>query len=254
MKALLFLIACFLGSGQVMQQQLVNQPVQSAAGCTAPTMTNRWTAWNASNTCTGGCTNGNPVTVVADLVASNALDNTGTITYTAASLNGYASLLFSGSSYLGSTTLIQNNPATLSFYFIGKVNTSQENDIFGSSGTGSPEYRVDATTAYQTLVQSYTAVVGTGNVAVPNNTYVTIAMTYTVSSGVLNFYTCSAGSCTSAGSATNSISFSGGGGTNRVGTSHSSTDFEGNIVEIGSSTSIMSLSALGAYSLCQYGI
>lgn len=234
-------------------------PVNSAAAvCTPPTVTSRWVVSDSNTVCTSGCSNGNQITSIKDLTASNNLTNSDstTVTYSTSQINGLAAANFgSAPGHLGSTTSIfaTNFPSAVSFYAVLKpVSAASIYEIFGSnSGGGAPEYRLTATNSFQQLVVSGTAVIATGNVGVSTSAYSTIAATYTVG-GSVNFYSCSGGSCSSAGSATASNTFSD--QTNRVGFTNGGVNFNGLMAEMGAYVGIINTTTLGLYSQCQYGI
>jgi hypothetical protein len=241
------LLSFLVGGGQYSGITRNGATASSPAPCVAPTMDHRWAAWNPANTCTGGCVTGNDVPTMPDLVASNSA--TGSGTYTSNALGSFAGIQETGGYYhiTGLPT-----PTQISYYAVLNIN-SQGGPLTGvqAAGQGSPEWVVTSVGG-QYLNSNNVAAIGSASTNVSATTYVTVGMTYDTGSGALRFYSCSVGSCTTVGSATNVKSFSG--GANQILQSYPDGSFKGYLIEIATLNGIMNTTQLAAWSQCKYGI
>ena len=233
-----------------------------AAGCSAPSASSRWTAWNPSNLCgtTPGttCTNGAQMFSVPDLGTQGVSIVTGGTapTYTTSALNGLAAMTWTGTEQLNASGPIAGSGSlNFTLWAVLKPNASGVYlPIVGSINGGGIGWRLTPTTLTPELDIAFVTIIGTASTPVSTSGYSLIEVTYSSSTGAYNFYSCSAGSCTSAGSGTNAQTFSD--NTDRVGTTRpnsGSNFFKGNIVEIGYRNSIDTTN-IASYVQCQYGI
>lgn len=223
----------------------------TGGSCTAPTMTVRYAAFNASNVCTGGCTNGNVVTAFADMAGSNNAAGSGGPTFTAAAVGGQPSIQFAGGADFQLGTDISTSVTTYTEYAVIKPGTvGTLYSISGGGASSALEWRINAS-GHQEILNSAVASIVTGTATISTTSYSVVAFTYNRSTGAANLYICSAGTCTSDGTATNAQTF--GSALNTVGFSQASGGFVGYIAEWGYLNGT-STTGIGSYSQCKYGI
>ncbi|MGH9607285.1 MAG: LamG-like jellyroll fold domain-containing protein [Terracidiphilus sp.] len=270
MKALLLTLVVLLPA-PIAQGQLVMSGHWRkifAAGCAAPTMTYRWAAYNSSNTCgaTGGSscsTSGQAVYSVADFVAGNTLKQAATSaqpTFETSAVNSRPALSFNGSSnYMTMATPVPVTNTTYTFYAVFNPANVASGFIFGNYlGYGVQvvvrlyqthlQFIVDAGASPDSL---------SGSTVLSTGTWYTMVATYNLTSRAAALYLCSAGTCSSQGTATlaaQTLTKSLG----ALGTGNDSVTnpFDGYLAEAGYFNGIDSNPSadIGAWSYCWYGI
>jgi hypothetical protein len=244
-------LSFLMGGGQYSGITRNGATASSPAPCTAPTMDHRWAAWNPANTCTSGCTTGNNVTSMPDMGTVGGSTANGNGVYTASAVNGLAAVQFNGSFYDLSASL-SGAPTQISMYAILNIN-SQGGSFTGAvcCGQGVPEWLM-GNTGGMGFNKNQQVAIGSSTTNVSATTYVTVAVTYNTSTGALNYYRCSGGSCTNVGTATNATTFSG--NWNRWGGSTFDPNFQGFVSELAETNSIITTTQLATWSQCKYGI
>jgi hypothetical protein len=239
-----------------------HRKVFSGGGCSPPTMTGRWAAYNSANLCgLGGgsscTTTGDVFYQETDFVASNSLTQTSTShqpTYTTGAINSLPAVDFAGSptEYLpsGSGFIV---PTTGSFTLYA---------IFNADDFTVIKPLLSTTTAGGLLWGFYAggellniaggSAIGSSITTYSTGVWYTLVVTYNTSTGAYAFYNCSGGTCAADGSGTNVQTIT------QVselvgGDFPDSSFFNGKMAEFSYLNSV-STAGIGAWSLCKYGI
>jgi hypothetical protein len=194
-----------------------------------------------------------------DSVAGNNFTQTNTVgtpaqpVYTASAINGLVAGLFtSATPYTLMTigTAIPTSVTTYSWYAVLNPTTGATLKIFGGSANGDLRWYISST-GHQGLGIGGGSTIATGTATLASGTWVTIAFTYNSSTGAAALYKCSAGTCSSDGTAT--VTSSPTVAISTLGIGEGSSPFKGDIAEIGYYNGI-SISGVGSWSSCEYGI
>ena len=229
-----------------------------AVACVVPTVSHRWAVYDAGTTCTSGCTNGHAITGIIDIgtLANQAMSTaSGTNTYNASVVNSLPASQFDGSSWYASGSWL-NTGTTNTYYAVysNLTNGSSTTTLIGSSfsggaeiliGTGSAPRR-DAVAVHN---QGISAIVAGSTAYNYSSGFVTIVAQQIA--GAWTTYRCQSGTCsaldTGTGGPIQPDSLIG------KGSSFASANmqFAEIGVDVGAATS---LSVIGAWSQCKYGI
>ncbi len=251
--AIIALVPLLAASGGQMVNTGNHRKIMAAA-CTAPTMTSRWAAYNPSNLCTGSvaCTNGATTTSVPDFLGASNSTSANAV-YVTGSVNGLPSFSFSSAQIVLPSGGTVSASGSITLYAVLKPSaTPFTGGIFGSAVNSGPEWRIESTGGKQEFLKQGIVSIGTSTSAVSTAAYSTIVMTYNYTSGVLTFYKCASGTCTTDGTATSAPGFTL--RQNVLGfASVVNEQFVGNIAEWGYLNS-SSTAGIAAWSQCKYGI
>lgn len=255
--ALLPLLGLGGGQGVITGNHL---KVFTPAGCAPPTMTYRWAAYSltgaaycGSSGSTACTTSGQEVYSIPDSVAGNtATSLSGSYgTYVPSAINGLAAINESINGQYLFATQIPITVTTYTFYVVtyNRIDTSYQS-IGGTKGTNALVYGQQNAGANQVLGIASGSTFATGTNTLANNTWYTLAATYNSITGAYALYICSGGSCTSDGSGTSVQTISA--PMTGIGIGHDYPPY-GYIAEIGYLNGT-SVSGIGAWSYCKYGI
>lgn len=258
MRSLFALVLTFATSVHPYLQMPMGGVTVSPAGCSPPTMTSRWAAYNTSNTCTASavpCTNGALGWNLPDFNSVNAASNTASTgpTYTTGAINGLPAWTFnSASSQFWRLTSGITQSGSITFYAVFKTPaSSHQGALFGVQVGHGMEYRITSANKQDAVNQGLLDL-GNGTTTLTSSTWYTSVMTYNYSTGALALYLCSAGTCSADGTATATSTFSA--ATNDLGAAQDVGDyFNGLIAEWGYLNSA-NTTGIAAWSQCKYGI
>lgn len=223
--------------------------------CTVPTLTSKWSAFDASNDCFGACVNGGQIHTLNDSIGGNTatgfhFSTNPNATYSTNQVNGLPALFFTAS--LGQALSISslNNTGSLTVYAVIKENcTSGQCSVAGSNNNGlafyvnSSQYGVDWT--------AFAVILHAGSVTSSN--FVTVVYEFNFSTSTATIFTCASGTCTSQGSGSNAVGTQP--GITTLGSSGTTGNyFNGYIAEWGYRNNLNSLADIAAWSQCKYGI
>jgi hypothetical protein len=237
----------------------VTGALAAAAGCTAPTAyeTNEWPVFG-SITCTGGCSTGNAITLVPDIVGSTNL--------TAAGGGNDPTFVSSAFGTLGaanfSSTVPQYFPfsstfslaSTYSWWFTFQSTTNGTGQALTANTLGAFEYRINSSRHQEILIEAV-ASLGAGTATFASATKYTVGMTRNSSTGAWTLYTFSGGASTVDASGTTAGTFTQ--PQKYVGLAGGGEGFDGRILDGGyfaGSWTSTALTAIAAYSLCKAGV
>jgi hypothetical protein len=260
MKTVIVLTA-LLFSAMLSTQWQVGQrsPAPTSAPCVAPASDHSYQAWSSSNTCTGGCSNGNAVTTLYDVAGAGAKNMniwSGTGTYAASALNGYAAVKFNSTAYL-SGSLFASTPTVGGFWAVLKdADTSVNQVLFGAgnSSDSSPAFLIQSTTPIIVIQKSGISDIADSTTAISTSSYVVVAGDYNNSTGDYHLYICSGGACTDAGHGTAATGKWTNSATQIIGYSHWAGYATMSFVESGIKNSVIDTTTLGHYAQCKYGL
>ena len=244
----------------------------TTSSCTPPPMTYRWAASTLTGTANCGssgttaCANGSGVYSWADAVAGDAATQTTSANqpvFTTNEINGYPALAFSHSSisYLSlATGIASSSTSTYTFYAVVNSTTTNNYYLLGVSTANASDsigLAFNASNLEMELTNPGVAVLATNTTTQSASTWYTLVWTYNASTKAYAFYSCSGGSCTEQGAGTSSTGTFGKAatilGSSNSGSSYSTYAFSGYLAEFGYLNGV-SISGIGAYSQCEYGI
>lgn len=221
---------------------------RQSVSCVAPAITTRLAPYNPANTCTGGCTNGNPIANLADFDdGRSAPDSHGAATYTTGVLS-QPIMRFSNtvSGYVYTVT-----PLVGTYYVIANTSCSFCTLGAGNNGDQSLNWRINSDTiqvnsqGQAVLVTTSTGVTGAWHLFIleyDSSNNVTVRM-------------CNGGSCSIIGSGNAGSHIPGAGMLSLGAMAGLDASFLGDMAEFGYDvSSSYSPTALAAWSWCWYHV
>ncbi len=245
---------------QPMQRALFfgqNRPA-ATAGCTAPTVSDRWAVYDPNTACTSGaCSSGGAINFMKDLAGSNdAQEPHGghEPVYTPAAINSLAAGDYSGGSQWMEEFAIPIPSGPMSVYAVVYYDggTAADESILGNESSGGTfNWRFD-TTGEQEILSSSVASIATSSVSYPAGWY-TFEVDFNQTTGAYAFKHCSGGTCVVDASGTASVPPFFNPPNTFGGHNADSSYFTGKIAEFGYYSGY-GVTGLGAWSHCKYGI
>lgn len=260
-KVLAFALIFFLDSFSLSRAQVMFLGQNFGSGCTPSALTgatNDWPFWNPGVTCFTSCTNGNGIASVPDVVASLTASQSSSALapiYTTAGVNGLvvSQYIHTAQHYLATSSSITSGNTTMTWFAVVEF-TDFTNDFIMVGNTGATNNNFTwgtSTSGNQAVFTSGGATIGLGSSTLSTGVWYTLVAQYNQPTGAWALYKCSAGTCTSDGSGTQSASFSQ--PVNTLGYTATILGGDGYIAEIAYYNST-TMANFASYSQCRYGI